>query len=91
MLIESMMTGQELTGIPTQYTASQRIAILLLARTIHSHKFTAIQNELIIRPNTLRRNVGENQTDPQLADTTYTHTLVIKSTHEYKVHEPFFF
>ncbi len=23
---------------------------------------------------------------PQLADTTYAHTLVIKSTHEYKVH-----
>ncbi len=26
---------------------------------------------------------------PQLADTTYAHTLVIKSTHEYKVHGPY--
>ncbi len=26
---------------------------------------------------------------PQLADTTYAHTLVIKSTHEYKVHVPY--
>ena len=26
---------------------------------------------------------------PQLADTTYAHTLVIKSTHEYNVHGPF--
>ena len=25
---------------------------------------------------------------PQLGDTTYAHTLVIKSTHEYKVHGP---
>ncbi len=26
---------------------------------------------------------------PQLADTTYAHTLVIKSTHEYKVYGPY--
>ncbi len=26
---------------------------------------------------------------PQLADATYAHTLVIKSTHEYKVHGPY--
>ncbi len=26
---------------------------------------------------------------PKLADLTYTHTLVIKSTHEYKVHGPY--
>ncbi len=26
---------------------------------------------------------------PQLADTTYAHTLVIKSTHEYKAHGPY--
>ncbi len=26
---------------------------------------------------------------PKLADLTYAHTLVIKSTHEYKVHGPF--
>ncbi len=28
---------------------------------------------------------------PQLADATYAHTLVIKSTHEYKVHGPYGF
>ncbi len=26
---------------------------------------------------------------PQLADATFAHTLVIKSTHEYKVHGPY--
>ncbi len=26
---------------------------------------------------------------PQLDDLTYAHTLVIKSTHDYKVHEPY--
>ncbi len=26
---------------------------------------------------------------PQLADATYAHTLVIKSTHEYKVYGPY--
>ncbi len=28
---------------------------------------------------------------PQLADTTYAHTLVIESTYEYKVHGPYTF
>ncbi len=31
----------------------------------------------------------ETKEVPQLADTTYAHTLVIKSTYEYKVHGPY--
>ncbi len=34
----------------------------------------------------LRGDVGETREVPQLTDAIYAHTLVIKSTHKYKVH-----